>query len=171
MKRNLLPSVERLHEAFSYCPDTGALTWKVQPRGRGKKGSLAGGPNSLGYTQVVIDRGHFLSHRIIWKMVTGEEPPESIDHIDGDTSNNRFTNFRSATVSENLCNSKICARNTSGVKGISYDNSPKRRKRWRAVIMKDQKYIQVGRFHTMEEAVAALDEARERLHGEFARAA
>lgn len=170
MRIKQLPTVERLNEEFEYRSEEGEI-YRRRSSGLGRKGAKAGGITPYGYRFALINCTSYQLHRIIWKMHYGTEPLRHIDHIDGNKLNNRVDNLREATVSENLFNSKIRSDSTTGIKGISYDGSPKRRKRWRAVIMVDQKFIQVGRFLTKEEAVTALDEARDRLHGEFARAA
>jgi len=59
---------------------------------------------------------------------------------------------------------KISSRNTSGVKGVTYD--PKR-DRYRAGIRVDGVPMDLGRFKTLEEAAAVVRAKREELHGEF----
>lgn len=167
--RNQLPSFERLHEAFDYCPDTGALTRKIPSRGlRSKAGDAVGGLTKAGYTQVVLDGRHYFAHRIIWKMQTGMEPPPVIDHRDGDNDNNRWGNLREATPTGNSCNAKRRSDNTSGFKGLSYD---RKRKKWRAYIIMDRQQNDIGRFVCFGKALKSMQTARRDLHGAFARAA
>ena len=93
--------------------------------------------------------------------------PKRLDHKRG-TLNNRITNLREATVSQNGCNARRRKDNRSGIKGITIDAD--RKKKWRATIMLNQKAIHVGRFYSKRNAAAALCVVRHRLHGEFARA-
>lgn len=165
-----LPSLERLQEVFEYRPEEGEIYRKLS-KGRGKKGEKAGGITPAGYRFALVDGVSYQAHRIIWKMHYGTEPVTHIDHKDGDTIHNRIENLREATVSENLCNQRLRRDSKTGVKGLSYSTERNRVKRWRAVLMIRSQYVQVGRFHTKEEAITALNEARERLHGDFARAA
>ncbi len=98
-----LPSVERLTELFLYQSETGELIWKVN-RGRGAKaGEVAGSINkSSGYREIGVDGKQFKAHRIIWKMLKNEEPPEVLDHVDSDRSNNRIENIQEASHSQNI---------------------------------------------------------------------
>lgn len=166
MKIKPLPSIVRLNEAFLYCPDTGELRCKIDRPARAKKGEIAGTLTKLGYVNVTIDGQHYMAHRIIWKIVTGEDPVGLIDHRDGDGANNRFQNLRIADHSKNICNSKVRSDNTSGVKGVSYD---KRSRKWDAYIMRDQRAFRLGQFRTIEEAATVVRSARAELHREFAR--
>lgn len=107
-----------------------------------------------------------LLHRAIMK------PPKDviIDHINGDTFDNRKCNLRFANHSQNGANSAISKNNTTGFKGVSID---KRRthhtKPWFACIRVNYKTIHLGRYATKEEAAKAYDEAARRYFGEFAR--
>ena len=90
------------------------------------------------------------------------------DHVDGDGLNNRRSNLRLATKTENNRNARRSVRNTSGFKGVSWD---KPRRKWRADIKVSGRSKHVGYFDTPKAAHAAYCEAATRLHGEFARTA
>ena len=48
------------------------------------------------YRKLTFDREIYLSHRIIWMWMTGEDPGEmEVDHIDRDRFNNRWSNSAS----------------------------------------------------------------------------
>lgn len=98
-----LPSVERLNELFQYQPETGELIYKINRRGNAKAGSIAGTiDKSSGYRRISVDGKQFRAHRLVWKMLKNEEPPELVDHIDSDRANNRIDNLQEATHSQNL---------------------------------------------------------------------
>lgn len=101
-------------------------------------------------------------HRLIMNATSAID----VDHINGDGLDNRKANLRLATASENLRNSKISSRNTSGVKGISWD-AP--RGKWAAEIRADGMRHKLGRFADKTEAIRVVQEARINLHGAFAR--
>lgn len=95
-------------------------------------------------------------------------PPEelSIDHIDLDGLNNRRSNLRLATTSENSRNTRTRQNNTSGFKGVSWRRD---RSRWQVHIRVDGKRLSLGHYVTLEDAASAYAGAAEKYHGEFAR--
>lgn len=165
-----LPSKERLRELFAYDPATGDLRWKSIPANfnRAKVGDLVGTIGAKGYRVVGIDRVYYLAHRIIWKMVTGEDPTDQIDHEDTGRLNNRWINLRETTNGPNVCNSKLRKDNTSGVKGVCWDKS---HNSWAAYIAAGNGHKRIGRFKIKEDAIAARLKAAEELHGQFMRVA
>lgn len=107
-------------------------------------------------------------HHDIFKRIIGGTIPKGflIDHIDGNSLNNRRSNLRLATRQENNRNRKKSKNNTSGYKGVCFD---KYKKKWVATIGVDGKVIWLGRFKTPELAYEAYCEAAIKYHGEFAR--
>jgi Demerecviridae HNH endonuclease len=97
--------------------------------------------------------------------MTGDRPEAEIDHIDGDPGNDRFSNLRSTTRSQNLCNRRTMRNNRSGHKGVSWS---KTHNNWRVQIYFNRAHIFIGMFDDLETAAAAASQARNRLHGEFA---
>lgn len=93
-------------------------------------------------------------------------PPHGfmIDHIDHDGLNNRRSNLRICSHTENVRNRRQPANNTSGYKGVSYVKS---RGLWVAIIGGGNKTT-LGVFMTAEEAARAYDKAARELFGEFA---
>lgn len=171
-----LPSLERLRELLSYDEDSGVLTWKVQPAtsraniGFNNKcgGKVAGTVGARGYVMVGIGKVYYLAHRIIWKMKTGADPLDIVDHEDTDRSNNRWCNLREASNGSNIQNSRIRKDNKSGVKGVHWEAS---HNAWRASIGHNGKQIKIGRFKSFEAACTARQQASEKMHGSFARLA
>lgn len=99
-------------------------------------------------------------------MNTQKEKGQVIDHIDGNPSNNRKSNLRICTVSENGFNRGKPKNNTSGAKGVSWN---KKSQKWCARIMSNGKDYIIGLFDTIKEASDAYDAKAIELHGEFAR--
>jgi hypothetical protein len=107
----------------------------------------------------------FQLHRVIWLMVYGLWPKGDIDHKNRCKTDNRLTNLREATRSENTANSTARRGSKSGVKGVHERSNG----RWRATIMKDYKRFNLGTFSSKKEASSSYDAAARRLFGEFAR--
>lgn len=156
-----LPEQKMLLELFSYDPISGDLL-------RRATGEKVCGRNTGGHLRVSIGNKIYFVHRIIWKMVTGADPIEEIDHIDGNSGKNVWSNLREAARTENGSNTKICSRNKSGVKGVCFNQE---KQKWRAEIQAKKRRYTVGYFADIRSAELAINAARIRLHGEFARAA
>lgn len=162
------PAVEVLISLFVYDCETGILRYRRGVKGAGKfVGDEAGYVcPTTGYRMLGVNYKRYLTHRLIWKMVTGKDAPNGIDHIDGNRINNRFDNFREADQSQNGANSKLSKNNKCGVKGVFWHVN-----KWQAKIMLNRETINVGRFETLGEAAIAVAAAREKYHGDFARVA
>ena len=92
--------------------------------------------------------------------MTGSDPKEQIDHINGIRDDNRWQNLREATSHQNAWNTGDYANNTSGYKCI-YPMNTKRAlsKKFRVMMHIDGKKKLIGDFYTIEEAKAAYDRA------------
>jgi hypothetical protein len=170
MKYKTLPSQERLNALFEYSVISGEVTRKSRPSPttfKCKEGQKVGTSKCRqGYRRVRVDGTPYQLHRLIWKLVTGEDPGELvIDHIDGDGSHNAWHNLRIATQKQNNSNCRSRT-SSSGLRG-AYRN-PKSGKYYSQVSHHGTE-IYLGTFDTAEEANAAHVEARLKLNGEFAR--
>jgi len=89
---------------------------------------------------------------------------EIIDHINGNTLNNRRNNLRSCTNSQNMMNRMEQTNSKSGFSGVIFD---KRSKKWRSYIKKDGKQRHLGFFKELSDAVIARIEGEKKYFGEF----
>lgn len=149
-KALLLPSAEELRQYFTY--SNGLLFYQNTFGSRYKVGDIAckeyTGKN--GYKCVSYGGKTYKSHRVIWKIVTGEDPNGFVDHINRDKTDNRFENLRVVDKSVNALNNKA--------NGSSYQ---KDKKKYRAVIKINGKQIFLGLFDTAEEASSRYQEFKE----------
>lgn len=101
-------------------------------------------------------------HRLIMDFPKGFD----VDHKHGEKSrhDNRKSNLRIATESQNCINKNIQSNNTSGCTGVSFD---KGKQRWRAEIWFQGKRIHLGWFKDFEDAVAVRKQAEEEYFGEW----
>lgn len=146
-----------------YSPSTGLFFWTDAAwRWRNLQ---AGSINQYGYVVIRLGYRGILAHRLAWKMVTGEWPEMLIDHKNLNRADNRWSNLRSASASQNQHNTSLQRNNTSGFKGVHWYAA---RRKWRARIKVDGKEVSLGSFLTAEEASAAYEKAARRYRGEFA---
>lgn len=158
-------SFERLREVLHYDPDMGVFIWLVTEGRRMKAGKLAGHYGDL-YVRIKIDGEMYKAHRLAHFYMTGSWPPADMDHRDLNRHNNRWSNLRPASRSQNCANQGLRKDNVSGHKGVCLD-----RGKWSAQIQVNRKHKCLGRFDTKEEAIAVYLAALPETFGEFARAA
>ena len=97
-------------------------------------------------------------HRLILKFPKGKD----VDHINHDTIDNRKSNLRVCSRSQNLWN---MAKFDNQYKGVTFY---KKLKRWRTCLHYKYKFIHVGYFTNPEDAARAYNQKAKELFGEFA---
>lgn len=162
---------------LAYDPRSGNFIWLARPDDIGWTRKNAGKPAGtisthgkpdapISYVRIRVCGRDFFAHRLAWLWVNGELPEGAeIDHINGDTLDNRIANLRLATRAQNGANQGLRRNNTSGVKGVSWDA---KRGRWFASITIEGKSKALGRFDDFDDAVAARKAAEDEHHGVFA---
>lgn len=177
------PSCDQLNDLLRLDSATGRLFWKPRKPEHFKDSSKVSriavcrswnagfsGKEALtsinvqGYRAGRVLYHSLYAHTVIWAMTHGRWPKLEIDHINGDPLDNRPENLREATRSENEMNKLPSKRNSSGIKGVSWE---KRRSKWRAQITANGKYKYLGSFSTRDEAESAYIAASIEMHGEF----
>ena len=153
---------QKLLNLFEY--RDGEIFYKVT-RSRNKAGSKAGTyrKHDNAY-QVIIDKKHYLLHRVIFMMHYGYLP-DYVDHIDGNRSNNKIENLRPATLNQNAQNAKLRKDSISGIKNVSWNKVDKS---WKVRIQVNNKRITIGQFKDLELAALVAEEARDKYHKQFA---
>lgn len=156
-------SQDELRDALDYNPNTGQFIWNVT-KGKGKRGRPAGSWTREKKRRLIIcvNGRRIYGHRAAYIYVYGDLPQNALlDHIDGDSENNRIENLRLVSPAQNTWN-KI-------VKGRAPGVSRSTGNRFHARIqIPDGRKINLGTWATEEEAHAAYMGAAAIVHGEFA---
>jgi HNH endonuclease/AP2 domain len=160
-----LPNLTVLREYFRYLPESGKVICIKRSGSKSKLGEPIGNLNSYGYFVTCFAGQKYFVHRIAWMLHTSKDPGKfEIDHINGDTTDNRACNLRLATHGNNMHNSKKHRDNTSGFKGVYWH---KKAKSWMGYSRVNGKMFNLGLYPTPEAADKAVRAYRETLHGEF----
>lgn len=146
-------TVQKLRTVLSYNPETGEFRWRI-PGGQKRVGDIAGRINNQGYRQIQIDGKLYQASRLAWFYIHGRWPAPMADHINRCRNDDRLSNLREATASQNSQNHKP-------VRGITKHKSG----RWQAQISHNGKKIYLGLFDAEASALSAYDAARLTLHG------
>ena len=102
---------------------------------------------------------------LMHRLILGITSELQCDHINGDGLDNRRSNLRIATNTQNQMNRQKQPRCTSQFKGVCWDKS---RKKWVALIMVNQKHIHLGRYNEEIDAAKAYDAAAKMLFRKYA---
>lgn len=152
-----------LKKLLHYDPDTGLFTWLVNRRSV-KAEDLAGNVNQKGYIRIKVNQKEYLAHRLAWLYMNGLMPKNGIDHTNNIKTDNRITNLREATHSENMRNRLLTVRNRTGFKGVGFN---KRAKKFKATITFNNIQIHLGYFLDAKSASLAYEAYGKKLHGDF----
>lgn len=158
---------QKITQAFArsiveYDPETGEFR-------RIDGGSLFEFLNTSGYKtfRIEVEPGgekvRVRAHRLAWLIMTGEHPP-TLDHINCDRLDNRFSNLRKVTRAHNAWNRGIASNNKSGVKGVSRSKDG----RWACRVDVNGRRHWLGSYEDIELAEFIVQEFRMTKHGEYA---
>lgn len=160
---------------LDYDEVTGAFTWKRREASlfindgqcrawNERHAGKTAGSNCNGYIRIDVLNKHYGAQQLAWLITYGYLPKLHIDHINGIKSDNRISNLRLSTVSQNNANRGKPANNTTGLKGVSFT---KKTGKWRADITANRKNHYLGEFDCPAAASIAYVLASYRLFGEF----
>lgn len=174
-KRSLL-TAELLREHLRYDPATGDLWWiKPGPKRQLDRpaGTIAmrGRPNGpktyYRHLGISVKPGVYekrYAHELIWLYMTGRWAHPEVDHKNQNGLDNRWSNLREATRSQQCANRIVRPNRLKG----AYRADTKT-PMWFSHIKKDGKKTYLGLYPTEQEAHDAYRKAAKRLHGKFAR--
>lgn len=162
-------SREQVLDLFKVDLETGRLFWRHPPYNHPRlEGSEAGGARanrSKSYWVIKIGRIAFKRARLIFLVAHGRWPEPCVDHINGNSVDDRLANLREATVTENAWNHKHRARSANLPMGVRRLNGSGR---YQARISVNKHQIHLGAFDTPEEAHSVYLNKRKEYFGEFA---
>lgn len=114
------------------------------------------------YAAISINGKKILLHRYLFGIINEKfDIDKVVDHINGDSLDNRMCNLRQCSHIQNMQNIR------KGGKIIGVEPGPNKNNKWVARIMSNYKSIHIGTFNTKEEAVYARLKKEKELCGEY----
>lgn len=146
---------DRLKCLLDYNPDNGLLIWK-------RNNKIAGTKYGARRIRISVDNRLYYAHQLVFLYMTGELPTLEIDHINGIGLDNRWSNLRLVTHSENMKNLKRAVTNTTGITGVTISQYHPVMK-WRAQIQIDGVNMALGTFDNFDAAVRCRKNAEKQF--------
>lgn len=183
MAAKALPCPTLLRLLLDYDPETGKLYWKPRKPWMFRDGvqmdaatlckrhnaKWAGKPAMATFSGSGYHGGingvSVRAHRVAWAITYGKWPDQTIDHINGDPSDNKAENLRDISLRENMLNLGAHKGAASSYVGVDRCNG-----RWRArTLTPNGKEFFIGTFDTELDAAIARDAVNKLMRGKFAR--
>lgn len=145
---------------IEYCPKTGVCRY-TKKSGNKKIGDIAGGrykAKKRVYLRLFVNGQSTPMHRVIMKAYGHNLDGMYVDHINGDSLDNRLCNLRVIHPKESSLNLATQRRSKTGVAGIQI-----RKNRYEARVTKDGKNHYIGRFKTLDEAALKQEKFRRKF--------
>lgn len=159
-----LPRTPDMFTAERNTPEQNCAAWNT--RRAGSEAFTASTDRGVRHGQLMGRM--FKAHRVAWVLMTGAWPDGEVDHIDCNPSNNRWSNLRAASRTENSLNKRVRGDSASGVKGVRWKTE---KMKWQARIRLNGAEYHLGYFDRVDDAQKAYAAASAKLHGDFGRCA
>ena len=120
--------------------------------------------NTDGYVVTTINQTHskIKMHRLVMDVINNHNV--NVDHIYHNKNDNRKSQLRLVTNSQNQYNTILSKDNTSGYKGVYWH---KKHNQWEALISYNKKQIYLGLYDNIEDAIKARQQAEIKYFGEY----
>lgn len=156
----IIPLSQGLFSLIDYC-DYNSISkykWCVKKSGPDKR--------LYTYRKIPAIPGKKRTSESIHRLILSPKPGILVDHKDGNGLNNRRSNIRLATTSQNVANSQPWANKKWRYKGVDFRSS--RASPWRAQARPGKKVIYLGSYKSEEDAAVAYDSFIISVYGDFA---
>ena len=117
--------------------------------------------NVKNYSVMCVNKKPARLHRLILNAPDCYD----VDHINGNTMDNRKCNLQLVTEQQNAAKGKLYSANKSGYRGVTWHMAGSK---WRTQITVNGRSIHLGIYDTKEEAALAYNEAALKHFGNFA---
>lgn len=160
---------EYLKKIVLYSPRSGKFYWIKPPPTHSEllgeeAGSVVTNASGKKYHMIQIDGVKHKRSRLAFMYLDGKWPSAQVDHINGDSLDDRWQNLRDATSTQNNWNHKKRARRLNLPMGVR--TTPGGRFSARIGYMGQQ--ITLGTFDSPKEAEDSYKKARQKYYGEYA---
>ena len=156
-----------LNHLFTFDMKNGKVFWKnppkLHPRMLGKEAGAKrlSGKNKY-YCRIKINKKAVLRSHIIFYVANGFKAKPCIDHINGNSLDDRPCNLRQATITENAWNHKFRKKSNNLPMGIRFQSN-----KFIARISHNKHQIHIGSFNKLDDAVNAYKQKRIELYGQY----
>ena len=153
--------MDDISTALAYDPFTGIFTWRVATKKIyiGQEAGWLGATD--GYIYITYKGKGYSSHRLAFLLMTGAMPTLHVDHINGVKTDNRWSNLREVTRSQQQQNLPKFISNTSGLMGVYWSI---KRNRWIAEIKVEGKHKALLQTKDFFEACCARKSAERKYN-------
>lgn len=163
-----LPSADEVFAKFSIDVERGIVTWINPPKNHPRMflkaaGSLRCSRNGKRYCIVRINQRAVGRGYLVFFAQFRRWPYPLLDHINGDSSDDRIANLREATVTQNAWNHRSRRKRLTLPMGVRNMKSG----RFQARIACNGRMFHLGTYATPAEARAIYISKRKELYGEF----
>lgn len=100
------------------------LRWRKDTKGRSKKGNIAGSKTKNGYFEITLQGIRYYVHRLIYVLHNKNiDINKTIDHKDGNNSNNKIDNLQEIDQRQNAQNRKNNRKTKTGFPGVYFNKN------------------------------------------------
>lgn len=146
MQRKLPPHAFVARD-LRYDPETGQFFWRQAGRNRNMHAPVGYMSRSRGRRYISLYGNLYAASRVAYLLMVGEDPGPGMDmdHVNGDCSDDRWSNLRLLTHSKNLMNRRVYG-TSSG---------------WKGVYKRGEKYVATVHIGKVQNYLGRYDDPRE----------